>query len=143
MYLQKIKELEKNKILGDGSEKKNLIYKVDKLNSADGLIFQTEKQLKEFGDKLSDENKNAIQKDLDKLKELHKDQNIEEIDGAIEALNKSWEGASQEIYKATQEQQAGQTSESEPGSADSKTNEKKGDDISDVDFEEVKDDDKK
>ena len=117
--------------------------KVDKLNSADGLIFQTEKQLKEFGDKLSDENKNAIQKDLDKLKELHKDQNIEEIDGAIEALNKSWEGASQEIYKATQEQQAGQASESEPGSADSKTNEKKGDDISDVDFEEVKDDDKK
>ena len=117
--------------------------KVDKLNSADGLIFQTEKQLKEFGDKLSDENKNAIQKDLDKLKELHKNQNIEEIDGAIEALNKSWEGASQEIYKATQEQQAGQASESEPGSADSKTNEKKGDDISDVDFEEVKDDDKK
>ncbi len=117
--------------------------KVDKLNSADGLIFQTEKQLKEFGDKLSDENKNAIQKDLDKLKELHKDQNIEEIDGAIEALNKSWEGASQEIYKATQEQQAGQASGSEPGSADSKTNEKKGDDISDVDFEEVKDDDKK
>ena len=92
--------------------------KVDKLNSADGLIFQTEKQLKEFGDKLSDENKNAIQKDLDKLKELHKDQNIEEIDGAIEALNKSWEGASQEIYKATQEQQAGQASESEPGSED-------------------------
>ena len=117
--------------------------KVDKLNSADGLIFQTEKQLKEFGDKLSDENKNAIQKDLDKLKELHKDQNIEEIDGAIEALNKSWEGASQEIYKATQEQQAGQESGSEPGSADSKTNEKKGDDISDVDFEEVKADDKK
>ena len=117
--------------------------KVDKLNSADGLIFQTEKQLKEFGDKLSDENKNAIQKDLDKLKELHKDQNIEEIDGAIESLNKSWEGASQEIYKATQEQQAGQASKSEPGSADSKTNEKKGDDISDVDFEEVKDDDKK
>jgi molecular chaperone DnaK len=117
--------------------------KVDKLNSADGLIFQTEKQLKEFGDKLSDENKNAIQKDLDKLKELHKDQNIEEIDGAIEALNKSWEGASQEIYKATQEQQADQASQSESGSADSKTNEEKGDDISDVDFEEVKDDDKK
>ena len=117
--------------------------KVDKLNSADGLIFQTEKQLKEFGDKLSDENKNAIQKDLDKLKELHKDQNIEEIDGAIAALNKSWEGASLEIYKATQEQQAGQASGSEPGSADSKTNDKKGDDISDVDFEEVKDDDKK
>ena len=85
----------------------------------------------------------STEKDLDKLKELHKDQNIEEIDGAIEALNKSWEGASQEIYKATQEQQAGQTSEPESGSADSKTNEKKGDDISDVDFEEVKDDDKK
>ncbi len=118
--------------------------KVDKLNSADSLIFQTEKQLKEFGDKLSDDNKNAIQKDLDKLKELHKNQNIDEIDSAIESLNKSWEGASQEIYKASQEQQqAGQATQSQSSTENNKSEDKKGDDISDVDFEEVKDDDKK
>ena len=118
--------------------------KVDKLNTADGLIFQTEKQLKEFGEKLSDENKKTIQADLDKLKELHKNQNIDDIDTAIEALNKSWEGASQEIYKATQDQQASQAdpSSSEPGKQKS-SDDKKGDDISDVDFEEVKEDDKK
>ena len=117
--------------------------KVDKLNSADSLIFQTEKQLKEFGDKLSDDNKNTIQKDLDKLKELHKNQNIDEIDSAIESLNKSWEGASQEIYKASQEQQAEQATQSQSSTGNNKTEDKKGDDISDVDFEEVKDDDKK
>ena len=118
--------------------------KVDKLNTADGLIFQTEKQLKEFGEKLSDENKKTIQADLDKLKELHKDQNIDDIDAAIEALNKSWEGASQEIYKATQEQQASQADPSSSGPGKEKSSgDKKGDDISDVDFEEVKEDDKK
>ena len=118
--------------------------KVDKLNTADGLIFQTEKQLKEFGEKLSDENKKTIQADLDKLKELHKDQNIDDIDAAIEALNKSWEGASQEIYKATQEQQASQSDPSSSGPGKEKSSgDKKGDDISDVDFEEVKEDDKK
>ena len=118
--------------------------KVDKLNTADGLIFQTEKQLKEFGEKLSDKNKKTIQADLDKLKELHKDQNIDDIDAAIEALNKSWEGASQEIYKATQEQQASQADPSSSGPGKEKSSgDKKGDDISDVDFEEVKEDDKK
>ena len=118
--------------------------KVDKLNTADGLIFQTEKQLKEFGEKLSDENKKTIQADLDKLKELHKNQNIDDIDTAIETLNKSWEGASQEIYKATQEQQASQADPSSSGPGKQKpSGNKKGDDISDVDFEEVKEDDKK
>ena len=118
--------------------------KVDKLNTADGLIFQTEKQLKEFGEKLSEENKKTIQADLDKLKELHKNQNIDDIDAAIDALNKSWEGASQEIYKATQEQQASQADPSSSGPGkDKSSGDKKGDDISDVDFEEVKEDDKK
>jgi molecular chaperone DnaK len=76
---------------------------------------------------------------------LHKNQNIDEIDSAIEALNKSWEGASQEIYKASQEQQAsqgGDPSSSDPAK-EKASGGKKGDDISDVDFEEVKDDDKK
>ena len=75
---------------------------------------------------------------------MHKNQNIDDIDTAIEALNKSWEGASQEIYKATQEQQASQADPSSSGPDKQKSSgNKKGDDISDVDFEEVKEDDKK
>ena len=117
--------------------------KVDKLNTADGLIFQTEKQLKEFGDKLSEPNKKSIEDSLEKLKAIHKEQKIDEVDGAVEALNKSWEAASQEMYKATQEQQQsadGKSTEDTP-KGDKKGN-SKGDDISDVDFEEVKDEKK-
>ena len=81
---------------------------------------------------------------VNKFVELHKNQNIDEIDSAIESLNKSWEGASQEIYKASQEQQqAGQATQSQSSTENNKAEDKKGDDISDVDFEEVKDDDKK
>ena len=116
--------------------------KVDKLNAADGLIFQTEKQLKEFGDKLSDQNKKSIETSLEKLKAIHKDGKTDEIDGAIENLNKSWEAASQEIYKATQEQQASDKNPGAKTKAGKKGNNKKGDDIADVDFEEVKDDKK-
>ena len=115
--------------------------KVDKLNTADGLIFQTEKQLKEFGEKLSKPNKKSIEESLEKLKAIHKEQKIDEIDSAVEALNKSWEAASQEIYKATQEQQA---EEAKPNPENKQKNKDgdKGEDISDVDFEEVKDDKK-
>ena len=115
--------------------------KVDKLNTADGLIFQTEKQLKEFGEKLSEPNKKSIEDSLEKLKAIHKEQKIDEIDGAVEALNKSWEAASQEMYKATQEQQA-QGTENDPSAKSDNPKSKDGDDISDVDFEEVKDDKK-
>ena len=118
--------------------------KVDKLNTADGLIFQTEKQLKEFGEKLSEPNKKAIEDSLEKLKAVHKEQKIDEIDGAVEALNKSWEAASQEIYKATQEQQAanGGAGADPSAKSDGPKGDDGGDDISDVDFEEVKDEKK-
>ena len=108
--------------------------KVDKINTADGLIFQTEKQLSEFGDKLSEPNKKAIQDSLDKLKAVHKEQKIDEIDSTVEALNKSWEAASQEMYKATQDQQANAGKEASSGDKSPKD---ENDDISDVDFEEV------
>jgi molecular chaperone DnaK len=114
--------------------------KIDKINAADGLIFQTEKQLKEFGDKLSEPNKKAIQDSLDKLKSIHKEEKIDEIDGAIEALNKSWEAASQEMYKATQEQQGTPDQKTPTGNKSKSKN--KNDDISDVDFEEVKEEKK-
>jgi len=116
--------------------------KVDKLNTADGLIFQTEKQLKEFGEKLSDPNKKAIEDSLEKLKLVHKEQKIDEIDAAVEALNKSWEAASQEIYKATQEQQAAGGAEADSSTKEGGPKNNGGDDISDVDFEEVKDEKK-
>ena len=137
--INKMKDEAKANAESDKTERE----KVDKLNAADGLIFQTEKQLKEFGDKLSEPNKKSIEDSLDKLKAIHKEQKIDEIDSAIEKLNKSWEAASQEMYKATQDQQASSESKQETGKSSKNTNNKKDDDISDVDFEEVKDDEKK
>ncbi len=76
--------------------------KVDKMNQADSLIFQTEKQLKEFGDKISADKKAPIESALQKLKEAHKTQNIADVDSATAELNAAWTTASEEMYKATQ-----------------------------------------
>ena len=135
--INKMKEEAKANADSDQKERE----KIDKINAADGLIFQTEKQLKEFGDKLSKPNKKAIQDSLDKLKSIHKEEKIDEIDSAIEALNKSWEAASQEMYKATQEQQGAAPDQKTPPGNKSK-GKNKNDDISDVDFEEVKEEKK-
>src|SRR6186713_1340108 len=78
--------------------------KIDKLNSADSLIFQTEKQVKEYGDKIPADKKGAIETALAKLKEAHKGQSIAQIDAAVTELNTAWTAASEEMYKATQEQ---------------------------------------
>ena len=134
--INKMKEEAKANADSDKKERE----KIDKINAADGLIFQTEKQLKEFGDKLSKPNKKAIQDSLDKLKSIHKEEKIDEIDRAIEALNKSWEAASQEMYKATQEQQGAPDQKAPAGNKSKGKN--KNDDISDVDFEEVKEEKK-
>ena len=134
--INKMKEEAKANADSDKKERE----KIDKINAADGLIFQTEKQLKEFGDKLSKPNKKAIQDSLDKLKSIHKEEKIDEIDSAIEALNKSWEAASQEMYKATQEQQGTPDQKTPAGNKSKGKN--KNDDISDVDFEEVKEEKK-
>ena len=71
---------------------------VEKINQADSLIFQTEKQLKEFGDKLTDQNKTDLNASLDKLKEAHKNRNIMEIDSAMSELNDTWSKISTEMY---------------------------------------------
>jgi molecular chaperone DnaK len=111
--------------------------KIDKLNQADGLIFQTDKQLKEYGDKLSEGNKSAISAALETLKGAHLSKNIEGIDAAMEGLNKAWEAASQEIYNA---QGAGAQPGADAGAgAESGTT---GDGVSDVDYEEVSEDKK-
>ena len=107
--------------------------KVEKVNAADSLIFQTEKQLKEYGEKLSDGNKTAINEALETLKKAHQAQDLAAIDPAIEALNKAWEGASQEMYAATEG--AAQPG-ADAGGTDSSAS---ADDVSDVEFEEVED----
>ncbi|MBN1597349.1 MAG: molecular chaperone DnaK [Bacteroidales bacterium] len=110
--------------------------RVDKLNTADSLIFQTDKQLKEFGDKIPADKKEAIEKALNELKEAHKKQDIEAIDKATAELNNVWQAASQDLYNASQQAQGGQQ---QPG-ADNKAGDDKGGDqeVTDVDFEEVK-----
>ncbi|MCD4774208.1 MAG: molecular chaperone DnaK, partial [Bacteroidales bacterium] len=88
---------------------------IDKLNSADALIFQTEKQLKEYGDKLPADKKEPIEKALNELKEAHKTKDLSKIEPAMENLNKMWQTASEEMYKATQEQQGqGQEPQGQP-----------------------------
>ncbi len=110
--------------------------KIEKLNQADSLIFQTEKQLKEYGDKLSDGNKASISSALETLKSAHGSKNIEGIDAAMAALNKAWEASSQEMYNATQGAKA------QPGPDAGESSAAGGDGVSDVDYEEVSEDKK-
>ena len=110
--------------------------RVEKLNHADTLIFQTEKQLKEFGDKLPADKKGPIEAALAKLKEAHKVQDIAGIDAATTELNTVFQAASQEMYNAASAQggQAGPQ-----GDQGAPQQEQKGEgDVTDVDFEEVK-----
>ena len=111
--------------------------KVDKINAADSMIFQTEKQLKEFGDKVPSDKKGGIEQALAKLKEAHKSQDAEAIDKALGDLNTVWQAASEEMYKTSQS--SGQAT-SQPGPEPSgESNKKSGsDEVTDVDFEEVK-----
>ena len=107
---------------------------VDKLNSADQMIFQTEKQLKDFGDKLSDDKKKPIESALEDLKKAHESKDIEKIDESLNTINEAWKNASEEMYKAQAEAKPEDSGEA-PSDKDSK-----GDDVQDVDFEEVKED---
>jgi molecular chaperone DnaK len=109
--------------------------KIDKLNHADSLIFQTEKQLKEFGDKIPAAKKAPIEAALNKLKEAHKRQDIPAIDAATVELQTVFQAASQDMYNQSQSQQ-GTTDQQQPGEQQKGT---QGDDqVTDVDFEEVK-----
>ncbi|MEQ9216895.1 MAG: molecular chaperone DnaK [Cyclobacteriaceae bacterium] len=117
--------------------------KIEKINQADSLIFQTEKQLNEFGDKLSEGNKTAIDGALKKLKEAHASQEVAAIDTAMNELNTAWSAASQEIYQAQQEAGGadGAAGAGAPGGEEAKAD---GDsEVSDVEFEEVDEDKKK
>ena len=104
----------------------------DKLNAADGMIFQTENQLKEFGDKLSDDKKQPIEAALEELKKAYETKDIEVIDPALEKINEAWKVASEEMYKAQQDAQ-GAAPEGAPEESVAQE-----DNVEDVDFEEVK-----
>jgi molecular chaperone DnaK len=110
---------------------------VDKLNSADQMIFQTEKQLKDFGEKLSDDKKKPIETALEDLKKAYESKDLDKIDESLNTINEAWKNASEEMYKA-QAESGEQTSNSSQN--ESSSNESKGDDVQDVDFEEVKED---
>jgi len=101
-------EIEKMKKAAEEHEEedKKVRERIDKLNQADGLIFSTRKQLDEYGDKISEGNKKSIEEALENLEKAHKEENLDEIAPAIEAVNNAWSAASQEIYQATQEAEA-------------------------------------
>ncbi|SFP68407.1 molecular chaperone DnaK [Parafilimonas terrae] len=121
------------------AEDKAAREKIDKLNQADSLIFQTEKQLKEFGDKVPADKKAPIEAALNKLKEAHKSQDVAAVDAAMNELNQSWTAASEELYKA---QQAGATADAgaqpNAGASDNGSGQPGGENVTDAEFEEVK-----
>jgi molecular chaperone DnaK len=113
--------------------------KVEKVNTADSMIFTTEKQLKEFGDKLPADKKPAIENALANLKEAHKSQDVDAIDKALAELNSVWQVASEEMYKTAQNTTGQPTSQPGPDQPGPQSNTKGGnDEVTDVDFEEVK-----
>ena len=114
--------------------------KIEKINGADSLIFQTEKQLKEYGDKIPADKKGAIESSISQLKEAHKQQDITAIDKATEAVNAAWTAASQDIYNAGNQPGAGdgagpQQGPSNNGNGNGQPNEAE---VTDAEYEEVK-----
>ena len=128
--IKKMKEEAEANAEADAKQKEE----ADKINGADALIFSTEKQLKEFGDKLSADKKAPIEAGLEKLKAAHLSRNFADIDAAQEELQNAWNAASEEMYKA------GEQPQGESPQADAQQG---GDTVTDVEFEEVKDDEKK
>ncbi|NJK86065.1 MAG: molecular chaperone DnaK [Bacteroidales bacterium] len=128
--IERMKQEAKN---NEAEDRKNR-ETVDKLNAADSLIFQTEKQLKEFGDKLPADKKGPIESALANLKEAHKSKDIDAIDKATAELNTVWQKASEELYRAGQA--AGGDGQGQAQPQDQQAS--KGNDVTDVDFEEVK-----
>jgi molecular chaperone DnaK len=109
--------------------------KVEKINQADSLIFQTEKQLKEYGEKIPADKKAPIEAALNKLREAHKSQDLAQIDAAVTEMNNAWTAASEELYKASQG-----AGEAQPGTESDGQQQQGGgaENVTDAEFEEVK-----
>ena len=121
----------KNEAKVNEAADKEMKERVEKLNTADALVFQTEKQLKEFGDKIPADKKGAIETALNQLKEAHKLQDLAAIETGTKSLNDAWNAASQDMYNATQPGEA-------PGNEQPKTETASAENVTDAEFEEVK-----
>lgn len=126
----------KNEAKANEASDKEAREKVEKINQADSLIFQTEKQLKEYGDKISADKKAPIEAALNKLKDAHKSQDLSRIDTALNEMNTAWTAASEEMYKATQD--AGGQPNGGNDNAQDNPNAQTGETVTDAEFEEVK-----
>jgi molecular chaperone DnaK len=127
--IKRMKEEAEANAAADAKEKE----RIDKLNQADAIIFQTEKQLQELGDKIPADKKSAIEAAVAKLKDAHKAQDIAGIDAAINEIQSTFGAAQQDILNAQAQQQAGANPGAQQGPSD-----QGGDHVTDVDFEEVK-----
>ena len=122
-------EVERMKAEAEANAESDILEreKVDKLNSADSLIFQTEKQIKEFGEKLSEDDKSKLNADLEELKTAYSEKDVQKIDDASQKLNESWSQISTKLYQESQEQPVNPEPTGESGT----------DEVQDADFEEV------
>jgi molecular chaperone DnaK len=123
-------EIEKMKQDAEANAESDKIARerAEKLNEADGMIFQTETQLKELGDKLSDENKVAVEYALTELRMAHQSQDIPAIQTALDNINAAWKTATEAMYAQGEQGQGAAQPQAEA----------QGDDVQDVDYEEVK-----
>ena len=112
--------------------------KIDKINGADSLIFQTEKQLKEYGDKIPADKKGAIESAIGKLKDAHKQQDVAAIDKATEEVNAAWTAASQDIYNAGNQPDGGAQPGGQQGPANNGNGGNNEAEVTDAEYEEVK-----
>ena len=120
---------------------KEVKERIEKLNNADSLVFQSEKQLKEYGEKLPEEKKKTIEDAVAKLKDAHKSEDLAGIDAATEELNNAWQAASQDMYNAGQQAEGQEQAQGQEQPQEEPATEAKKDDdgeVTDVDFEEVK-----
>ena len=132
--IQKMRDEAKANEAADKAERE----RVDKINAADAMIFQTEKNLKEYGDKISAEKKAPIEAALNNLKEAHKSQNLEAIDKATEEMNTAWHAASEEMAKAAQSGPQPGADQQGPGPGSNQNSGSGDQEVTDADFEEVK-----
>jgi molecular chaperone DnaK len=127
----------KNEAKANEASDKAARDRIEKLNAADSLVFQSEKQIKEFGDKIPADKKAAIENSLQQLKDAHKSQDLDAIEKATEALNAAWTAASQDMYNASQ-QAGGQDAAGAQGASANAGASAGADNVTDAEFEEVK-----
>ena len=129
----------KHEAQSNAENDKKIRERAEKINQADSLIFQTEKQMKEYGEKLSETNKVAINGALEKLRDAHKNQDVGAIDIAMTSLNTAWQAAATEMYQASGGAQPGAGPEGPGAGGEAKSGGGSANDVSDVEYEEVND----